>query len=740
MRIDTNTLSPLEAALEYAHLGMSVLPLHTPQADGTCSCGKVDCHSIGKHPRVYGGVKDASTDIDVIKAWWKRWPNANVGIATGVTADIGVLDIDPRHKGHISLNQLEEEYSKLPETLRVRTGSGGEHIFFKYPGESIINSAGKIREGIDFKTQGGYVVAAPSVHASGNKYQWTISEGDIAEIPDWLRTLLIENKKKTLSTVISGDGVIPDGQRNITLYGLACSLRSKGFHEDEILAPLQVINKNRCNPPLDDSEIIRIVTSAGIFEPGNLVVTSDKTFNNTDVGNAKRLVARFGHMFRYCSTWKKFLVWDSKRFVIDDTGEIERLAKATVKSIYVETAALADEGDRKRQAKHAMNSENQQRIKAMVALAQTEQGIPVRTDELDNDEWLLNCQNGTINLRTGELQPHSPSHLITKLVPVEYDLDVQCPTWMAFLQKVMGGNEELIRFLQKAIGYSLTGSTREQCMFILHGSGANGKSTFLNTLETMFADYAQQTPTDTLMAKKNEGIRNDVARLKGARFVIASEAEQGKALAESLIKQMTGGDKLTARFLHSEYFEFVPKFKLFLATNHKPNIRGTDNGIWRRIRLIPFAVTIPEDERDFNLPNKLKAELPGIFHWAVQGCLAWQREGLAAPREVSQATDEYRGEMDWLQSFIDEKFTVRSGLKVAASLLYIEYQAWCKENGEREYSQRILGMRLKDKGFQTRRSGQGGSTEWVGLAPVPVLGFTEVTEPTEAELDILQLN
>lgn len=735
MDIDVNSLSSIAAALEYAKLGWPVLPLHTPRKNGICSCGRVDCHSIGKHPRIPGGVNGASTDRAIIEKWWQDWPDANIGIATGLKSGIAVLDIDPKNNGHISLAQLEEEYGELLQTLRVRTGSGGEHIFFIYPGEEIINSAGKIREGIDFKTQGGYIVAAPSLHVSGEKYQWTVNEGDIAEIPKWLRTLLIEAKSKPTQSMTSAEGMIPPGQRNTSIFSLACSLRSKGLSEEAIKAAVKVVNNTQCNPPLDDLELLNIVNSAGRYDAGNLATTCNKAFNHTDVGNSERLVAKYGHAFRYCPSWRKFLVWDGKRFIVDDTGEIERLAKDTVRSIYAEAAALSDEPDRKRQAKHAMSSESQNRIKAMIALAQTEQGIPVTPDDLDINEWLLNCLNGIIDLRTGQLHPHSTSNLITKLVPVEYDQAAECPMWMAFLSKIMGKNEELIQFLQKAIGYSLTGSTREQCMFILHGSGANGKSTFLNIIEALLADYAQQTPTDTLMAKKSEGIRNDVARLKGTRFVTASEAEQGKSLAESLIKQMTGGDKLTARFLHGEFFEFVPRFKLFLATNHKPNIRGTDNGIWRRIRLIPFTVTIPEGEQDHELPNKLKAEMTGILRWAVEGCLLWQKEGLSAPAEVSQATAEYRGEMDCLQAFIDDCLVVGARLRISASELYRVYQGWCQNNGEHEYSQRILGIRLKDKGFQSRRSGADGNTEWHGLGVAPIRGINEVGIAEGTELN-----
>lgn len=743
MDINTNSLTLVEAALKYAELGWPVLPLHTPNGDGSCSCKNQNCERIGKHPRVLHGVNDATVDEEIIKQWWEKWPDANIGIAAGITSNITVLDIDPKDNGHVNLAQLEEEYGKLPQTLRARSGSGGQHIFFNYLG-GFKNSAGKIREGIDIRTQGGYIVAAPSLHVSGNRYQWIKHDSDIAEMPEWLKVLLREASKKSTKLVASGEGMIPEGQRNSTLFGLACSLRSKGLAENAILAAAQGINQRSCNPPLEESEVARIVESAAGYDLGNLTEMSSKVFRQTDLGNAQRLVMRHGQHFRYCPIWKKFLTWDSKRFAIDNTGEIYRMAKETVKRMYAEAAAISDEIGRKKLAKHAMSSESANRIKAMIELAQTEQGVPVLPDELDTNDWLLNTNNGTIDLQTGELQEHSAMNLITKLVPVDYDVHAQCPTWLAFLNKIMGGNEELIHFLQKAIGYSLTGSTREQCMFILYGAGCNGKSTFLNAVQNMLADYAQQTPTESLLQRKNEGIPNDVARLKGARFVTASEVEQGRTLAESLIKQMTGGDKLTARFLHGEFFEFTPKFKLFLATNHKPNIRGTDNGIWRRIRLIPFTVTIPEGERDSDLPNKLKAEMPGILNWAVEGCRYWLQEGLAAPREVSQATDEYRSELDWLQAFIDEKLKVGANLRISAFELYSQYQEWCSENGEHEYSQRILGMRLKDRGFFSRRSGRDGSIEWHGLGSAAEFGFhnatgyTEGTEPNEAELAILQ--
>jgi putative DNA primase/helicase len=267
----------------------------------------------------------------------------------------------------------------------------------------------------------------------------------------------------------------------------------------------------------------------------------------------------------------------------------------------------------------------------------------------------------------------------------------------------MDGNQDLIKFLQKAVGYSLTGSTREQVIFMFDGSGANGKSTFITLVLSLLGDYAQQTPTETLLRKQG-GIPNDIARLKGARFVAAVEAESGRQLAEVLIKQLTGGDRITARFLYKELFEFEPTFKLFLAVNHKPNIKGTDHAIWRRVHVIPFKVTIPPEERDRNLGEKLKAEHPGILRWAVEGCLLWQKEGLGVPESVTEATNDYRAEMDVIVDFIAECCEIDPTAKTKFSDLYRRYIEWSNENGQLNVSAPEFGQRLMEHGFPSDRN------------------------------------
>ncbi len=422
-------------------------------------------------------------------------------------------------------------------------------------------------------------------------------------------------------------------------------------------------------------------------------------FNRTDLGNAKRLVAKYGSDLRYCHLWKKWFIWDSQRWLKDDTGEAERCAKATILEIYRDVLNADDYENRGELSKHAFKSEAAARIKAMQTLAESEPGIPITPDQFDKDPWLLNCQNGTLNLRTGNLQPHCREDYISKLTPVYYDPNASCPLWENFLMKIMVANINLIQFLQRAIGYSLTGTISEQVVFFLYGSGANGKSTFLETIRACLGDYAQQMPSSALLVKKGEAIPNDIARLKGARFVTASEIGEGKRLSEETVKLLTGGDTISARFMHAEFFEFKASHKILIGTNHRPRIHGTDHAIWRRIREIPFAVTISEEEQDKELPKKLCAELPGILAWAVRGSLEWQKNGLGIPQEVKAATEDYRKEMDILSDFLQECCHQISGIRVNATELYNTYKDWCHRSGEHPRSQKLFGGQLTERGI-----------------------------------------
>lgn len=466
---------------------------------------------------------------------------------------------------------------------------------------------------------------------------------------------------------------------------------------------------------------------------------TEEPFHTTDVGNAERLVKRHGADLHYSYDMGKWLVWNGRRWRVDTTGAAERRAKETARAIYAEAAAAHDLTERKTLAAWAGKSEDAHRVRAMLDMARSQSGIPVTVDELDADPWLFNCRNGTIDLRTGALRPHDRNDLLTKIAPVEYDSAAECPLWVAFLDRVMGGDAALIGFLQRMTGYALTGFTSEHVLALLYGTGRNGKSTFIETLATLFGDYAKQADFSTFLARDGDPIRNDLARLLGARLVSAVEADAGRRLSEVTIKQLTGGDRVTARFLRQEFFEFTPAFKLFLAANHKPTIWGTDEGIWARIRLVPFQVTIPEGERDTRLPKKLHAELPSILAWAVRGCLAWQQDGLGAPPAVEDATRDYREEMDQLAGFIGSRCILGPRMRASAADLYRAYVAYCDEEGDEPLKQKSFGMRLTERGLHRRRGGSEGRFWWLGIGLRTAHdgetgdsdGETEPSEPSE---------
>jgi len=439
----------------------------------------------------------------------------------------------------------------------------------------------------------------------------------------------------------------------------------------------------------------------------------------TDLGNARRLVAARGQDVLYQLPDGPYLTWDGMRFA-DDAGDVqlERWAQETIFAMHADAIyQTEDEAERRARIKHALASESRRAIAAMVALVRSQPGIPVRPDQLDSDPWLLNVFNGTVELRQGaRLRPHERTDRITKLVSVNYVPEAPCPTWLAFLERVLDGNRELIGFLQRFLGYSLTGRTDEQVIAIAHGAGANGKTTFMQAAKSILGDYGQSVPMDTFLVNKHvDTARPDLARLRGARLVAAVESDSGRRFAEGLVKMVTGQDTIVARRLYREHFEFAPQFKVIIGTNHRPAIRGTDEAIWRRIRLVPFTVTIPPEERDRDLPDKLMTEREGILAWAIQGCLEWQRVGLGIPEDVRSATDQYREDMDLLGGFITEHCTVSRDASATSGALYQAYIAWANQAGERPASRKAFGLALVERGFQPSRQGKERERVWLGI-------------------------
>lgn len=449
------------------------------------------------------------------------------------------------------------------------------------------------------------------------------------------------------------------------------------------------------------------------------------TFRLTDLGNAELLVAQHGQEFRFCHAWSTWLVWDGTRWYRDDTGQIMRFAKRTVREIYRQAANTEDDTKRKALANHAKRSESALRLRAMVTLSESEELVPVRPGDLDTDPWLLNCTNGTVDLQTGELREHRREDLITKSTGVPYDPDAHHALWDRFLEETTGGDKDLETFLQRSVGYSLTGNVGEEVLFLIIGPEATGKSTYIEAIKIALGDYAQTADFETFLRRRDVGgPRPDIARLAGARLVASIESEESRRLASGLVKQLTGGDTITARFLYGQLFEFKPQFTLWLATNHEPEIRDDDTAFWRRVLRAPFEHTVPKDKRDPEVKITLCDPIaagPAILAWAVKGCLAWQENGLAIPAAVKTATAAYREAMDPLHDFFLECCEFEPLAWTPSGQLRAVYERWADENGIAKKNQikgKAWTKRLRAMGCEPIRRGGKRQRGWLGVCLV----------------------
>jgi len=741
-------MNTLELALRYASLGLPSFP---------CKPGE-------KKPATEHGFKDATTEHEQLERWFEGLGH-NIGIPTGAVSGAWVLDIDSYKGGTESLAQLLEGL-ELPSTWMSRTGRGGLHYWFKMPGAKVTTRADLV-PGIDIRGDGGYVVVPPSSIPEGS-YEWLCApwDYDLAPAPPELLERLeraYTNRKPegdpSSSTAGRGFDIdsalqgAPEGARDATLFKLACRLRADNVGMDSAIAMLELAARN-CTPPFDAriarqkvewvwrryaagySDDVKDAIAGNVPNyPNNLapideplasyaIVTTDEEdqpktvkYSRTDLGNARRLSERINGRARWCHAWKSWLIWDGKRWQRDLTGgaPVYRETFAMVTGMLLDALALSSDD-----LKWAQKSNMRKEITNAIELAKSQPGIPVTPDQLDRDHWLLNVSNGTLNLRTGELLSHSRDHLITRIAGAAYNPDADLERFAGFLDTITRGSKALQLYLCKAAGYSLTGSLSEQCLFFLYGSGRNGKSTFMDAIMHAMGEYAMHTPTETLMVKRdNPGVPNDLARLKGARLVAATETEAGKRLAESLVKQLTGGDPITARFLHAEYFTYTPTFKLWISGNYKPAIRGADEGIWRRMRLVPMDVRIPDSDVDKDLPAKLQADAEAILAWMVAGTGAWLESRLVTPDEVMEATGAYRTEMDTIGQFIEDcvEGTSTPRAFLPSATLYAAYKAWCDEQGEHARSQKALSQEMVTRGFFLGMSNDHAKTRgFFGLA------------------------
>ncbi|WP_208592318.1 phage/plasmid primase, P4 family [Gracilibacillus suaedae] len=649
-----------------------------------------------------------------------QWLNQKGWTGLVIPDGYDVIDIDDPQEGQAIFEALNAADFQFHAIKTVR----GYQFFFKSTGKVRGQDAKVLMAGGfvgDYRLSGRGQVVLPSENTEGR--EWVhIASGELDEMPIFFERL------KKLSNENDRPFYFPvnEGSRNNTLYSHCCRLIEFGYSQKDVLYIVSFLNRYFFIPSIDQSEFTDTLRSAFQFEPSGTnyqtngaappkdyplqAVTNENKprFNLTEMGNAERLVYRNGEDLKYCVEFEEWLIWNGSTWIEDRKRRIERIAIKTFREMYGEIQDLTDTDERKNLWKWAQSSERSSVFLNSIARAQAM--LPVSQEELNKDKFKLNCANGVVDLKTGQLLNHERDMLITKNTHITYDQNAECPNWLAFLQSIFKKENdeikfELIDFIQKSIGYALTGDTSEQVAFFLWGTGRNGKSTLINIVKDLLGDYSKQTNADTFTTRINEGgINNDIARLHGSRFVSAVESEDGQKLSEALIKQLTGGEPITARFLRKEFFEFMPEFKIFFTTNHKPIVKGDDEGIWRRIRLIPFDRTIPKEEVDKDLPEKLHDELPGILKWAVDGCLKWQQEGLGEPEEVKNATDEYKEEMDLLASFLNECCVINSEAKVQANELHKEYLTWAESVGEYPMKKRSFNNRLVMKGFQKRKS------------------------------------
>jgi putative DNA primase/helicase len=626
------------------------------------------------------------------------------------------------------------------------------------------NSAGRLGAGIDVRGEGGYAVGVGSAHSSGAIYRFVqgkaLGEIEIADAPQWLLDLV--------SAAAPGDpnlagphvveaipadkwdrarqyaeaarvrelerlGKAPKHQRNDSLnvaafklfqflpYGLldqstitgelAAVARSIGLTDAEIGATIESgITAGRLHPRrLPFLKATESVKTAKPPEKSSEDITAQlASLGQTDTDNAERFARRFGRKVIY-TPGHGWLVYDGKRWRHDELLRVNELAKDTARLIAGEAKHLEVEDARAGRVKFSAQSLSKGSLDRMLDLAKSLVGVEDK--HLDADHWLLNVENGTIDLRTGRREKHDPRDLLTKLAPVKFSRRAKCPLFIKFLKRVTGDDAGLRIFIQKAVGYCLTGMTTEQVFFFVHGkSGDNGKSTLVNLIRDILGDYGCHTPTETLLTKQyDNNIPADLARLAGARMVTAIEADANRHLAEAKIKAMTGGEPIVARFMRQNFFSFEPEFKLWLVANDRPKVRGTDVAFWRRVRVIPLTIKIPKDELDKSLAEKLRLEAPGILAWAVRGCRRWQRKGLAQPKTVQAASERWHQEMDHLNRFVTERLVIAPGQRLAASQVFDRYTKWCYANAEESLTIQDFTKRLQESSDITHSRSKGKS-------------------------------
>ena len=674
-----------------------------------------------KIPVIQQWTRKASNNPSVVSAWANSFPECNWGLATGEKSGVVVIDIDPRHGGDIQWKRLT--INKNIDTATCATGGGGMHYYFEIPeGVTINNAVLSSHPGIDIRGNGGQAVIPPSVHESGTRYAWTKPPWITppALLPDWLLRIILD---ANAGTKIGGELV--KGERNNSLFHEALMLARQGAEREFTIITLKTW-RDQQSENFSDSEIETLVDSAYKRIDKEKAKSNSSMMEKTDADNADRFIQLYGDNLRYAGGigW---IEWSDGRWAVDDDNAgVTTLAIESMKMLRDEALQDARKPEQFKEAlaraKWAMSSLNAGRLRSTIELAKANDKIRVEPNDLDsrNSRHLLNVKNGVVNLKTGELLPHDPDLLLTKIIDVEYKPNAPCPFWMKTLNLAFNNNTDLVDYMRRAVGYSITGSTAEQCLFICWGEeGNNGKSTILEALQRLLGDYGAMSDMKVITSSETDNrVASSLAKLPGVRLVSMNEAEENQRMSESLVKQITGGDTIQACKKFKEPFEFSPVFKLWIRTNEKPIIRSVGEAIWRRIRLIPFEIPIPPDARMSRdiVDDTIDNEAEGVLAWAVKGAIEWYAHGLQDPKDVTAATAGYRSEMDVVEAFFDECVVEEQGARVARGDLYQTFSRWCKENGLRyvmtsgSFGKRV-GVRLNN----TTRDKYRGQYVWNGI-------------------------
>jgi len=688
-----------DAAGRYAAHGWPVFPLKP--------CDKV--------PATAAGFKDASTNPATVRAWWEASPDSNIGVVPAA-AGLLVVDVDgPEGEATATgLGLLAEP------TLRVETARG-VHLYYQLPDGPLTEGVAKLGPGLDVRASRGYVVVPPSVHPNGTVYRFADPKATPLPLPPKALALLITRPNP------NGDGppagplpeTIIEGARNASLASLAGSARRRGASPAAILALLLAENAERCQPPLDDGEVQAIATSVSRYEPAetpglspDAAPSPTEAPTQTDTGNATRLVALHGDRLHYVPAWGRWLVWspDDGRWAVDHHNvRVRELAKDVGRTLKME-AARDDSRQSSPLFAFGLKSLSAHAITGMVDLARGIAGIPLDHERLDADPWLLGVANGVIDLRTGTLRDADPADLMTLQCPVAYDPDGVAPRWTQALIEWFP-DPEVRAYVHRLAGSVLVGAQRDHVFVIHYGAGRNGKGTYLRTLQRVLAGYSTVIHLSLLVEQRFQHHDTVKADLFRTRLAVASETQRRVKLDEASVKNLTGADRIVARRMREDPWEFDPSHSLWLATNYLPEITGRDAGIWSRIRVVKWVTTFPDQEQDHDLDATLAAEASGVLRWLVDGCLAWQREGLAEPKAVVRDTLAYRRAEDALGRFAgDVGLTFRRGLEIDAAELQHLLTEWAEGEGLAPPRRDLTGW-LSEQGArqtQLRRKGPNG--------------------------------